>query len=98
MRLRPPFAAALLGISLTLASGSAAALSFSFGQDGSIEGVLNTSMTYGAAWRMQERSEDLVGKANNDPSICDGRYQSCSPSGPCTTGRAIPLDCQLAPP
>jgi len=77
MRLPPHLAATLFGLPLLLVSANAAAISFSFGPDDSIEGVLNTTVTYGAAWRMQDRSADLVGKANNDPSICDGRYQSC---------------------
>ena len=77
MRLNAPLPAAVAGLSLLLSCGSANAISFSFGEDGAIEGVLNTTLTYGAAWRMQDRAEDLVGKANNDSSICDGRFQSC---------------------
>jgi hypothetical protein len=72
------------GIVLALASGPAAALSFSlpYGDD-TIEGVLNTTITFGAQWRMQDRASDLVGKSNLNPNLCgrnpDGtpRYQSC---------------------
>jgi len=45
--------------------------------DGEISGVLNSTITLGAAWRMQERSDDLVGKSNNDPEACAHQYQSC---------------------
>nr|MBV6630719.1 DUF1302 family protein [Oceanococcus sp. HetDA_MAG_MS8] len=39
-----------------------------FGQE--LQGVLNTSMTLGAAMRMQDRSQDLLGKANINPLAC----------------------------
>ncbi|AXQ31113.1 DUF1302 family protein [Solimonas sp. K1W22B-7] len=48
-----------------------------------IEGVANFNITAGVGVRMQDRSSDLVGKANLNPEICgrgpDGRiyYQSC---------------------
>lgn len=77
MRPTAPLVAPVAGLALLLASGSASAISFSFGENGDVEGVLNTAITFGAAWRMQERSQDLVGKANNDPGICAGRFQSC---------------------
>lgn len=70
------FARLVLAASLLLGSNSAHALSFSFA-DGEIEGVLNTTLTLGGAWRMQDRASDLVGKANLDPSLCGGIYQSC---------------------
>ncbi len=62
---------------------SALAIQFDLDYLGGMDGVLNTSMTLGAAMRMQERSQDLLGKANIDPSICgvhadDGiNYNSC---------------------
>ncbi|MES0873030.1 DUF1302 domain-containing protein [Sinimarinibacterium thermocellulolyticum] len=79
-RLRRVAAAALI-----LVGADASALSFEFGDlDGSpVEGVLNTTMTLGAAMRMQDRSRSLVGKVNLDPDACgrlaDGTlfYQSC---------------------
>ncbi len=77
MRIKAPLLAPFIGLPLLMASTGASALSFSLGEGGEIEGVLNTAITYGAAWRMQERSQDLVGKANNDPGICAGRFQSC---------------------
>jgi hypothetical protein len=62
---------------LALASAAPAhALSFDLA-DGEVTGVLNTAITVGGAWRMQDRASDLVGKANLDPELCGGRYQSC---------------------
>ncbi|HSW12268.1 MAG TPA: DUF1302 family protein, partial [Solimonas sp.] len=65
-------------------SGPAAALSFNlpWGEE-SIEGVLNTTITAGASWRMEDPHQDLLGKTSIDNSVC-GRlpngntyYQSC---------------------
>ncbi|AXQ30638.1 DUF1302 family protein [Solimonas sp. K1W22B-7] len=73
-------AAALL---LPLFSPPAAALSFDLDEAGEWNAVLNTTVTAGAAWRMQNRASDLVGKSNLDPNVCgrtaDGRtlYQVC---------------------
>jgi hypothetical protein len=79
---RPAWAAAL-ALLLAPVSSPLLALSFSlpYGDD-SIEGVLNTTITFGAQWRMQDRASDLVGKSNLNPNLCgreDGapRYQSC---------------------
>lgn len=58
-----------------------------FGEDG-IEGVLNTTTTFGAQWRMQDRSSDLVGKANLDPTVCGRQGQG---SNLVTTGAGNPL-------
>jgi hypothetical protein len=75
---------ALTALACALCAPSAFAVSFSvpFGEE-SLEGVLNTTFTGGAAWRTQARSSDLVGKADNNPNLC-GRtasgapqYQSC---------------------
>ncbi|MEQ1440157.1 DUF1302 family protein [Fontimonas sp. SYSU GA230001] len=46
------------------------------------EGVLNTTLTAGAAWRMESRADDLVGKSNLDPDLCGRengrlRWQGC---------------------
>ncbi|HSW11786.1 MAG TPA: DUF1302 family protein [Solimonas sp.] len=74
-----------LGLLLAAPCASALALNFSlpWGEDAQIDGVLNTTLTAGAAWRMEDRSPDLVGKSNLDPDLCgrtaDGHtlYQSC---------------------
>lgn len=77
----------VLLLAVVIASGlpgiaNAVEFKLPFGEDG-IDGVLNTTFTAGVQMRMQERSGDLVGKANLDPSVC-GRtasgqplYQSC---------------------
>lgn len=44
---------------------------------GTLNGVLNTTFTVGGAWRIQNRSENLVGKANLNPNVCGGQLQSC---------------------
>jgi hypothetical protein len=70
---------------LAMASGAAHALSFDVPLWGgqTIEGVLNTTVTAGAAWRMQDRSNHLVGKSNVNPDACgrlpngDTYYQGC---------------------
>lgn len=54
------------------------ALSFEKDIDGkAVSGVLNTTLTAGAGWRMQSRSADLVGKGNLNPNVCAGQLQSC---------------------
>jgi hypothetical protein len=62
----------------SLATCSAAhAISFQLDEDGEWAGVLNTTITLGAGWRMQERAANLVGKAYIDPDVCTRQYQSC---------------------
>ena len=61
-----------------------------FGEDG-IDAVLNTATSFGAQMRMQERSADLVGKANLDPSVC-GRLPGLD--GTPGTGRPLYQSCQ----
>jgi len=72
-------------LALALQAPGAQALNFSlpWGEEVQIDGVINTTVTAGAAWRMEDRSPDLVGKSNLDPDLCgrtaDGHtlYQSC---------------------
>lgn len=67
-------------LSLGALAGQAQALSFDLPVgDAQVEGVLNTTLTVGASVRMQSRSNGLVGKANNNPNVCDGAagLQSC---------------------
>jgi hypothetical protein len=71
---------AVVVLSLATLATQAQALSFDIPfSDQAIEGVLNTTVTVGAAVRMQGRSSGLVGKANNNPNVCDGAVglQSC---------------------
>lgn len=72
-------------VMLALASGQASALNFDvpgFFNDQTIEGVLNTTITAGAAWRVESRADDLVGKADLNPQLCGRengklRWQGC---------------------
>lgn len=68
----------LLLVSVLLASGPARAITFEWGD--TLSGTLNTMVTAGAGMRMQDRSSDLVGKGNLNPSVCAGpsaAFQSC---------------------
>ena len=67
-------AAALLAAGL---APPASAITFDMDIGDGVSGTLNTTMTLGAGWRLQERSPDLVGKANLDPAVCGGIAQSC---------------------
>ncbi|HSW11643.1 MAG TPA: DUF1302 family protein [Solimonas sp.] len=69
-------AAPALAAAGLLLSAPAMAINLSI-WDGQVEGVLNTTITAGGAWRMEDRSEDLVGKANLNPDLCTRQYQSC---------------------
>ena len=42
-----------------------------------IDGTLNNTVTVGAQMRMEKQSTDLIGKANINPGVCGGIYQSC---------------------
>ena len=69
--------AALFSMGAILLPATALALSFEVGDgDYSVGGVLNTTVTVGAAWRMQNRASDLVGKSNLNPDVC-AQVQSC---------------------
>ncbi|SFF49122.1 Protein of unknown function [Fontimonas thermophila] len=71
------YVSCLLAAAAWTGSFSAHALSFELDDDGQWSGVLNTTMTLGVGWRMQDRAADLVGKANLDPEVCSRQYQSC---------------------
>ncbi len=48
----------------------------------SVEGVLNATITAGAAWRVEGRAADLVGKSDLNPALCGRengklRWQGC---------------------
>jgi len=42
-----------------------------------VELVLNNTATLGAAWRLENREDYLIGKASLDPDVCAGVYQAC---------------------
>lgn len=51
---------------------SGTALAFTFDIWG-MEGSLDNRITIGAAWRMEERNPDLIGKSNLQPGLCTSR-------------------------
>ena len=59
-------AIAVMSMTGALYATAAQAVSFSlpWGEEGAIEGVLNTTVSVGAAIRMQDRHTDYLGKAN----------------------------------
>ncbi|MBI2383313.1 MAG: DUF1302 domain-containing protein [Gammaproteobacteria bacterium] len=67
---------ALLGAALVVSS-SAHAMTFELEYGEGVAGVLNSTVTVGAAWRMQDRAADLVGKSNLNPGVCAGALQGC---------------------
>lgn len=58
--------AAVMGLT-SVAVMPANAFQIEVDEDGELSGSLNTIMSFGAQFRMQERDADIVGKANNDP-------------------------------
>ena len=62
---RAPLALAVAGV---LALGAAPALAFDF-SNGDFSGSLDTTLSFGASWRAQDQSDDLLAKAHFDPTI-----------------------------
>ena len=59
-------------------SSNAAAIEFDFDLLGeNFYGVLNNTVTFGAAWRIEERDDFLVGKSALNPDLCTAQFQSC---------------------
>ena len=54
-------------------SGAAQAIVFDWDIGEGISGSLNTAITFGAAWRMEDQDSNLIGKGNIDPSVCNIR-------------------------
>ena len=84
----------LAALALALSAGSAQAVNLNFESLG-IEGTLNNTVTVGAQWRMETRSEDLVGKANLNQGVCRGVY---SPARACSRIRSTPASSWSARP
>lgn len=66
--------AALFAVLAVGPLGAVHAVQFEVDIGDGLSGVLNTSATLGAAWRMQNRASDLLGKANQLPSLCGTRF------------------------
>lgn len=62
-----PRVTAACGAVLLAASTSASAVDFEVGP---FEGSIQSLITFGAAWRTQDRANHLIGKANLNPGIC----------------------------
>lgn len=70
--------ARLLAVTLALSGSAAHALDLAFPLgDEQIEGKLDTTITLGAAIRMQDRNVNLLGKADLNPNVCGFPNQSC---------------------
>ncbi len=67
----------LLAVSIsTLSVASASELNLTLGgQD--FNAVLNQTVTAGAAFRIEAQDARNIGKANIDPNVCSGVYQTC---------------------
>lgn len=78
-----------VGALLLAFAGAAQAIDFQipFGEE-TIEGVLNTTTTFGVQVRTQDRSADLVGKANLLPTVCGRQGEG---GNRVTTGAGNPL-------
>jgi hypothetical protein len=80
MRVTNRLVSCAAALSATLAAPAVHAIQFELDVGDGINGTLNTTMTAGAGWRMQNRSPDLVGKGNLNPNVCGGpsaAFQSC---------------------
>lgn len=58
------------GLALALIAGNASAFEFDL-FDGDLAVRLNSKLSVGATWRMQDRDQDLIGKLNLNPDLCD---------------------------
>ncbi len=65
----------LIAFCVGLFSQPANSLIFDWDVGEGIYGTLNTSVTFGAAWRMEERADHLIGFGNLDPTVC--RLRAC---------------------
>ncbi|MEO8460392.1 MAG: DUF1302 domain-containing protein [Dokdonella sp.] len=55
-------------ITAAIASAATPALAFQFGDSDGLNGTLSTTLSYGVAWRTQDASSDLIGKAQFNPT------------------------------
>ena len=74
-----------LGVAAMLLGASTTASAVEF-EVGPFEGSVQSLITFGAAWRMQDRASRLIGKSNLEPGICVTR----DPDGTLGGGRLGP--------
>jgi len=67
--------ACCLAIGCLIATSPAWGANFRVSDD--IDLTINTNIIAGAAWRINGRSSDLVGKSNLDSGVCARQFQSC---------------------
>lgn len=70
-------ASCLLALGAVLGAPAAQAISFDIDLGEGLSGTLNSTLILGGGLRMQDRSVNLVGKANLNPAVCGGVAQSC---------------------
>ncbi len=61
---------ALFAAAAVLLPIQASAVDFEFG---GLSGTLDSAVTFGAAWRMEDRNPALIGKSNLNPGLCTAR-------------------------
>ncbi|MGB1581112.1 MAG: DUF1302 domain-containing protein, partial [Nevskiales bacterium] len=66
---------ALLFSSLYLLPGVGQAITVDWDIGSGIQGTINTELSVGAQWRMEDRANHLIGKANLNPSVCPNSCQ-----------------------
>jgi hypothetical protein len=64
----PALSTLSLSLALALAGMASQAQAFEFGEQDGFNGTVNTTIGYGIGWRTQDPSDDLVGKAQFDPT------------------------------
>ncbi len=75
MRIRS-FTVSLVGVLTFCGSAQAGIYRFElFGEE--FEAIANNSLSAGVQFRLEERSDDLVGKSNLNPDLCAGIFQLC---------------------
>ncbi len=59
------------GLILTMTPAQAILFDWDIGEG--VSGTFNTALTFGAAWRMEDRASHLIGFGNLDPNVCQVR-------------------------
>ncbi|MEO8672235.1 MAG: DUF1302 domain-containing protein [Tahibacter sp.] len=79
-----------MAYAVALALGGAVVLpasAFEFGEQDGLHGTVNTTATYGMAWRMSSQDPNLIGKAQFNPLISQPPFSLGSPSQRAAIGR-----------
>lgn len=79
-----------MAVAVALALGAAVVLpaqAFEFGNADGFHGTVNSTLTYGAAWRVASQDDNLIGKAQFNPAISQPPFALGSPSQRAARGR-----------